>query len=148
MRVDAQVDPACRRGTCGSSARSSARRALVLSLAGLLGACGPKFAAEVENQANRTIYIGIIERTTDAKGTNTAARVVENASIKPGETVEITTRAPGVLSGRASYTLMVGDTPSPRGQGILLRLDKGDNGFLVRLITPDPKSPIFVERLD
>jgi hypothetical protein len=119
-----------------------------LSLAGLFGACGSKFAAEVENQANRTIYIGIIERTTDAKGTNTAARVVENASIKPGETVEITTRAPGALSGRASYTLMVGDTPSPRDQGILLRLDKGDNGFLVRLITPDPKSPIVVERLD
>ena len=151
------------RGARGAGAASALRLATAMALTGVLLAGCAKYRVELENQTQRTIYAGIIERSAAGGQAQHAgagpARMLTTAIARPGETVAFS--ASGSGASGAAYSLMVGDSPSPRDRAIYMRLDAGFNGFTVRQpaapassarrrtpgATPaEVASPIFVER--
>ena len=107
---------------------------MVLMCAG----CSSKFYVEIDNQSAKTVYAGLMERTS------AGTKILENVTVAPGDTGEMKVKG-SADEERAVYSVMIGDTPSPRDRAIVRRIYKGDNLLTVKQLSPDPKAPISVE---
>lgn len=121
--------------------RRFASLAPMCALIATLGACGGKFQVDLDNQSSRTLYAGLLERSP------AGVKVIENVTVPPSSSATMKVRG-STDEKKNAYSVMIGDSPSPRERGIVRRLQEGDNEFIVKQLSSDPKSPLIVELVE
>lgn len=124
-----------------ASSRRFASRASMCVLIAAISACGGKFQVGLDNQSSKTIYAGLLERSP------AGVKVIENVTVPPSSSATMKVRG-STDEKKNAYSVMIGDTPSPRERGIVRRLQEGDNEFIVKQLSSDPKSPLIVELVE
>lgn len=135
----------------GAGAKSGGRRVLpgVGSVAAgamllCLSACGGSYRVTVDNQTDRVLYTGILERSRGG------AKILATSTVEAGQTGELgaSPEGKGAALPGDGMVLMVGQTPSPRDRALYRTLERGHNHVVVKKAGTREDAPIYIERVD
>ncbi|MBX3385732.1 MAG: hypothetical protein KF768_04095 [Phycisphaeraceae bacterium] len=104
---------------------------LLALIAAAVGGCGgSQYHVRLSNETDRTVFAGLMEV---GPGVN---HMWVRETLGPGARVDLEATPPKREGGPSRMSVMVGDSPNPRGRAVVRSLEEGKNRFAIKSLAP------------